>query len=698
MTTTLRTPPFLLAAALLFWGGQSGQWVVGALLAAVLEGARFVPWRWDIVEKDFRRTWDFCTFLFVAVAIYLFAANEGATAVAGLFGEPSPANQNRAVQVTAQAMMIALRWLPVILFLMAAAQAFSTLDKLPWTVFSPVMRRLVARGRMAPPAPGRGVNTSWPYFAICVLASSIAVRPGPWFFVGLVVLVGWALWFERSKRFSVAVWVAVFSLALGGGFLAQLGFVRATTWANIYSANWLMQFIHLGTDPKASRTELGRLGRIKLSGRIVLRVEPKANQPVPSLLREASYRFFKFPDWVGSAKGKDFGPVNSDTNLTTWEIAPRRPATSAVRLAQYLTGRGEDARRGLLAVPQGIVRLENLGAFQVSTSRLGVVSVDEGPGLVLYDAVFTGRSTIDAPPDREDMAVPTNEVAALERLVGELRLRGQATDQILKTVETFFLDKFQYSTWLPGSHGGDTNLTALGNFLLKDRAGHCEYFATAAALLLRKAGVPARYAVGYSVQERAGSRYVVRERHAHAWCLAWAEGTWRDFDVTPPSWAEAEAQRASWTERLTDAWSRMMFEFSKWRWGLANWRKYLLWILTPALVVLLGRLFLGKQWRRFRQDRKLKAAAALWPGIDSEFYQLERELVKRGLHRPPHETPGDWLKRVRDHPALGTIHEPLDTVLRLHYRHRFDPAGLDTGGRGELRTGVRACLERLRES
>src|SRR5439155_1389676 len=77
----------------------------------------------------------------------------------------------------------------------------------------------------------------------------------------------------------------------------------------------------------------------------------------------------------------------------------------------------------------------------------------------------------------------------------------------------------------------------------RGHSGHCEYFATATVLLLRAAGVPARYATGYSVQEwsRLERRYVVRARHAHSWALVWADGAWRDLDTTPPLWADEEA-------------------------------------------------------------------------------------------------------------------------------------------------------------
>ena len=697
--STLRTPPLILGAALLFWGWHSGLLLVGGLMAVVIEAARVVALRWDLSEKDFGRIWDFSAFLCLAVIFYLFAANEGASAVTGLFGAPSPATQSRVMQQTAQAMLILFRWMPMIFFFFVAAQAYSTRPVLPWSVFSYVMRRKLARGQLAPAPAGTGANAGWPYFAICLMASCISVRVEErnWFYVGLAPLVGWALWSQRPKRFAVAAWAGLLALTLGAGFLGQRGFFELSNWANAYSANWLSRFMQGGTDPKESRTALGAIGRLKLSGRIVVRVTPKDHQPAPPLLREASYRYFKSPDWAGAGKAKDFEHVAFDTNQTTWEFAARTPAKSAVTLAQYLTGRGQDARRGLLAVPQGIVRMERLGAFQMSTNRLGVVRVDEGPGLVIYDAFFAPGSTIDAPPDRDDRFVPTGEKAACADIVSELDLVGQSTNEILRRVSGFFQEHFQYTCWLPGPVRGGTNQSPLTRFLRHDRKGHCEYFATAATLLLREAGVPARYAVGYSVQERSGDKFVVRERHAHAWCLAWVNGSWRDFDVTPGSWVEAEDAHAPWYEWLTDAWERLWFEVSKWRWGFTDWRKYLLWIFAPVLLVMLVRLLFGKKWKRFREEQKRQAAAALYPGLDSEIYLLETELAQRGLVRPRHETLLDWLDRVQASPALAALREPLAPILRLHYRYRFDPAGLSAADRAELKAGAQACLARMRQ-
>src|SRR5262249_9448657 len=173
--------------------------------------------------------------------------------------------------------------------------------------------------------------------------------------------------------------------------------------------------------------------------------------------------------------------------------------------------------------------------------------------------------TVDSPANMDDLEVPPRERPALEQIVSELRLRGQTAEQAVRTINNFFLTKFTYSTWQRPSRHMNHDETPLSRFLLISRSGHCEYFATAGVLLLRQAGVPARYAVGFAVHEGSGNKYVVRQRDAHAWCLVWQKnkGLWQDYDGTPGSWIDAEARRNSQVQWLLDLWSRITFEFSK---------------------------------------------------------------------------------------------------------------------------------------
>lgn len=75
-------------------------------------------------------------------------------------------------------------------------------------------------------------------------------------------------------------------------------------------------------------------------------------------------------------------------------------------------------------------------------------------------------------------------------------------------------------------------------FLFERRAGHCEYYASALALMSRSAGIPARVITGYVATDYnpVTGQYMIRESNAHAWTEAEiAPGSWRTFDGTPPS-------------------------------------------------------------------------------------------------------------------------------------------------------------------
>lgn len=76
----------------------------------------------------------------------------------------------------------------------------------------------------------------------------------------------------------------------------------------------------------------------------------------------------------------------------------------------------------------------------------------------------------------------------------------------------------------------------LVGFVAETRAGYCQYFAGAMALMLRYLGVPARVAVGFSsgTYDAARGMWTVTDHDAHAWVEAWFDGYgWLPFDPTP---------------------------------------------------------------------------------------------------------------------------------------------------------------------
>jgi hypothetical protein len=77
----------------------------------------------------------------------------------------------------------------------------------------------------------------------------------------------------------------------------------------------------------------------------------------------------------------------------------------------------------------------------------------------------------------------------------------------------------------------------LADFLFNVRAGHCEYFATAMAVMLRTLRVPARVVNGFQTGEynAASDAYTVRQADAHSWVEVYFPGAdaWVTFDPTP---------------------------------------------------------------------------------------------------------------------------------------------------------------------
>ena len=98
------------------------------------------------------------------------------------------------------------------------------------------------------------------------------------------------------------------------------------------------------------------------------------------------------------------------------------------------------------------------------------------------------------------------------------------------------------------------------SFLLGEHAGHCELFASAAVLLLRLRGIPARYVTGFRGGEwnTVGNYVAVRDDRAHAWAEAFLpDRGWVRVDATPPG---APLPRAGHLSEVMDAldyfWNR----------------------------------------------------------------------------------------------------------------------------------------------
>jgi transglutaminase-like putative cysteine protease len=359
-----------------------------------------------------------------------------------------------------------------------------------------------------------------------------------------------------------------------------------------------------------------------------------------------------------------------------------------VTVAAYLR-RG----KGILPAPSGARELDDLLVVELAKNPLGAVRVEEGLGLVRYGVRY-GEGTADAPPRTLDIVVPRSEQPAVTRAAAELGLGNKTPEQAVIAVRAWFSSRFRYARF-QGERPPGTS--ALEDFFFRTRAGHCEYFATGTVLLLRAAGIPARYAIGYAVHEWSAMerRWVVRANDAHAWTLAWLNGRWVEIDTTPGEWMPAERETASFWTPLDDLWSWVTYLFSRWRWSEREDRMTgsIGWLLVPLVALLAWSLY-----RRRRVARAGAAGAAAAPappprrGEDSAFYLVERRLGEIAFPRAPGESLARWLARVQAArlPAVATA--ALPGLLALHYRYRFDPAGLAAADLASLEAGVRAWI------
>ncbi|MBI4256034.1 MAG: transglutaminase domain-containing protein [Candidatus Rokubacteria bacterium] len=653
----MSTPPFLLGAAVLFWGWQTGLLLFGLAVAVLLEGSRVVTWRLELEPRDFNRVADLCALLFLGGAVYLFATTGTARGVPG-----GP-----------RAITLLFQWLPLLLVPLVGCQVYSTSRRIPLTAFFWALRRQAARTGAAPGT----VDVTHIYVALCVLAASAANVRTLAFYAGLCALAGWALWPARSRRFSPLAWAPLLLVAAVLGWAGHLGLHRLQAALEQTVFEYVFNLVRRDTDPFRASTALGHLGRLKLSERIVLRVEPGPGVRVPLLLREASYDVYSTPAWFASGAG--FTPVQPEADGETWKFEPGERVDRAVRVAAYLH-RG----RGVLTLPAGAFQVDRLAVVGMGRNRLGAVKVEEGLGLVTYTARFGAGAPLDGPPGESDLRLPARDAPVIRRVAAELELGTRAPEDAVRAVTDYFRRGFRYTTWRPERTPAGTPLE---EFFLETRKGHCEYFATGTVLLLRAAGVPARYAVGFAVEEwsRLEQRYVVRGRHAHAWALAWVGGAWREVDTTPAVWVD-EDSTASVLGPLGDLWAWGGFLFARWRWseGGDGVGQYVGWLLIPLVLLLAWRL-----WARRRAGPGARAAAAApaatrRPGEDSEFYRIERRLAEGGLARRPSEPVTAWIARIRE--------EALAPLVHLHYRYRFDPAGLDAREREALRAGAETWL------
>ncbi|HEX9190157.1 MAG TPA: transglutaminase-like domain-containing protein [Vicinamibacteria bacterium] len=495
----------------------------------------------------------------------------------------------------------------------------------------------------------------------------------PYAFLALVVLVslwsaelleGGPRWRRRDVLAIALVLAAAAALAAAG--IGGLPALQPHVERAVASA------FDSGSTGLSGESTLGEFAELAVSRRVVLDLRASA----PGVWRLPSEVFTRFDGrrWTNAtpaprtAAGRrggrgellrpgppPAGPPPLLDGLGAWFALTDAGATGlvAVRVDQAEVGRWP------LLLPRAVSAV-TADAHALELDRQGLVRRPGGLPLTLYGALVAARPRTVAPPpvlDDADRVAALDLPSFLDPRVAALadRLSVAADDPRgrLEATVGHLQAGYRY-TLAPGAfRSGDP----LAEFLFETREGYCEYFASAAVVLLRRQGVPARFVKGLAVgpqNEVALGLHVVRESDAHAWIEAWIPGEgWVEEDPTPPGALEAARGRPGGLERLlqrtraalSSAWNRLA---SRGPWAFAAWlaretasaltraaREPRAWL---ALLLALAGPRAVRLWRSRRRVafRRSDDGAPVPAELRARVRQAERRWAAAGRPRPAH--------------------------------------------------------------
>ena len=678
----------LLAPAVLLWAWQAEVLALGLVIAVALELPRLLQGRLQIVQADFDRLWSFTSVLFLAVLFYLALSQQGLNAVGLLTGAPAPEGGPDNLHRVSGTALTFLRCLPGILAPFLIAIRWSPVHVVPWSTFSLYEQARARRHPGVPPPEWaqQPMHPGYLYLGITTFAAGMTTNHPVEFLPLLVATLIVSLWPVHNRGHHPITWTLTVSALFAVSLAARLGHeATQAAWEaleeRILNSGGMTEPSPLwtGSSSQSNRTlAFGTVGTLQQSSTILLHVTT-SDGAAPGLLRDACFSRFHGSTWENH-------PAYTDQEEVFNPQQPPPPDSQSITIVRA-SADGETP----LAIP--------LDAVQVTVPPPSQVIAVGRDSYRIRGALPLAQSTIvrgkvhppGTPPEEEDLRLDllsSSEQETLTRLTAELDLTGKSPAVVSERLEQWFASQFTYSLYQAPTTDG---LRPLVRFLTVDKAGHCEYFATATVLLLRTVGIPARYAVGFSIHDRLDGVWLGRSRDAHAWALFWDGTRWRELDTTPGTWREAMAKTSSWTEPWTDAWSDFWYRFALWRQENGNWQLSVFVVGMIILAWIAWRQLRGTTWQRVRDASGLsRVIIAL--GLDSPAIALWDALARGYGPRLNGETLRSWLARI-PHPLTPL---DLEELVTLHERLRFDPAGLTPADRQRLRELVAEAQKQLK--
>ena len=550
---------------------------------------------------------------------------------------------------------------------------------------------------------------------------------------------------KQERRLDRALVFAALSVALGSMVIGGALFFFFPRFSAGYLGRTSLQPSLMSGF--SDDVELGQIGEIKKNSEVVMRVRTGKPIGYPSLRwRGIALSTFDGKRW----SSPDRDSVTIPANMSGWiNLLDRPPEPDPTATVLRYTILLQPVATDTVFAPANAVSIRgNLSGegsnLEVGARRSYIIRDATGSlfnpfhnfstlryeGFSLLPAMNVPRLRAASANYPEEIRGIYLQLPKLDPRVAELAkqitARAQTPFDKTITLENYLRSRYTYTLTLTGKPGDDP----LAHFLFETRAGHCEYFASAMAIMLRTLGIPTREVNGFLPGEYndLGEDYIVRASDAHSWVEVYFPGTgWMTFDPTPPG-AESRggffgrlAQYMDWFElswnewvinydfihqillaqtmqRNTRTWTEavrswFVHEEAKGRRWMRSWNTGLRFLLPLAVAFFLLALrfdlvvaFVRRLWLSW-QLRSPELARSN-PQLASRLYdELLYLLARRGFARQPTQTPFEFAAAVSQ-PRLA----PAVQEFTRHYTQaRYGGVPCDT-------IRLRSLLEQIRSS
>jgi len=307
----------------------------------------------------------------------------------------------------------------------------------------------------------------------------------------------------------------------------------------------------------SDRVELGQIGSIKQSAAVVMRVktgESPEEMPPDLKWRGIAFDYFDGRSWTRTNRNQSSIPtqgpyykLETSTQGTRW--------LNQTFFIEALPTNVVFAARKALAVSRDVGSLRKDFADSLYTDRY--------PSRKLRYSVLSDPIRPDPALISDRLPVPPQIRATYLHLLSDdprvadlaKRVTEGASNRYAKAqaLQEFLRSNYEYSLVLRGI---PNSKDPIAMFLFDVRKGHCEYFASAMAIMLRHLGIPSRLVNGFRTGEynRLGNNWIVRQYDAHSWVEAYFPPYgWVEFDPTPTEFRGVQSGFARMISNLRDA-------------------------------------------------------------------------------------------------------------------------------------------------